>query len=206
MQAARLLGVSDETVRRRIRSGEMKGGRDNHGRMWVDIETVAAPQDHTSVPTVGHTATEVMVPMAVLERLQESHREALAAFNEMAERHDRQHQEQLEQARIEHARQQEQMRADHVAELARVSSLNLDLIGRIQAQASAERGLFLERVDAAELRAEAAEARAAVVDEKLHQVLDRLLERPSSVVSTQEPARSWWSRWFGQTKRSDIGC
>ena len=99
------------------------------------------------------------------------------------------------------------LRADHarqLAELARVSSIHLDLIGRIQAQASAERGLFLERVDAAELRAEAAEARAAAVDEKLHQVLDRLLERPSSVVPTQEPARPWWARWFGQTKRSDI--
>ena len=111
----------------------------------------------------------------------------------------------LEKICADHARQQDQMRSDHAAELARMSSLHLDLIGRIQAQGAAERSLFLERVDAAELRAEAAEARATAVDEKLHQVLDRLLERPLPATPAPEPAQPWWARWFGQTKRSDIG-
>ncbi len=204
IQAARLLSVSDETVRRRIRSGELKGGRDNHGRMWVELETAATPQGHTPVTTVGHTATEAMVPLSVFERIQDSHREALAAFHERAEKHHGQHRAQLEQVRIEHAQQQEQMRANHLAELARISSTHLDLVGRIQAQASAERGLFLERVDAAELRAEAAEARAAAVDEKLHQILDRLLNHQPPAMTTSDTVPSWWARWFGHTKRSDI--
>jgi len=132
-----------------------------------------------------HQHTEPMVPLSHMDR----------RLYEQQERHEAEMNNRLaERDRL------------YAAELARMSSLHLDLIGRIQAQASAERGLFLERVDAAELRAEAAEARAATVDQKLHQVLDRLLERPSSVVPTPEQASPWWSRWFGQTKRSDIGC
>ena len=96
----------------------------------------------------------------------------------------------------------EKVCADHAAEIARVQSIHLDLIGRIQAQASAERSIFMERVDAAEIRAESAEARAAAVDQKLHQVLDRLLERQ---VGPAPDGRSWWSRWFGVSKRSEIG-
>lgn len=95
----------------------------------------------------------------------------------------------------------EKVCSDHAAEIARVQSLHLDLIGRIQAQASAERAIFMERVDAAEIRAESAETRAAAVDEKLHQVLDRLLERQ---VGPAPDGLSWWARWFGATKRSDI--
>ncbi len=96
----------------------------------------------------------------------------------------------------------EKVCADHAAEIARAQSLHLDLIARIQAQASAERAIFMERVDAAEIRAESAEARAAAVDQKLHQVLDRLLERQ---VGPAPDGRSWWSRWFGVSKRSEIG-
>ena len=95
-----------------------------------------------------------------------------------------------------------QARADHATEIARVQSLHLDLISRLQAQAAAERAIFMERVDGAEIRAEAAEARAAAVDAKLHQVLDRLLERQ---VGPAPDGRSWWSRWFGVSKRSEIG-
>ncbi len=101
-----------------------------------------------------------------------------------------------------HREMVENIRSDHAAEIARVQSLHLDLIGRIQAQASVERSILIERIDAAEIRAESAEARAIAVDEKLHQVLDRLLERQ---VGPAPDARSWWSRWFGVSKRSDIG-
>lgn len=107
----------------------------------------------------------------------------------------------LAQQKAEHHQREEQLRSDHAAEIARVQSLHLDLIGRIQAQASAERAIFMERVDAAEIRAESAETRAAAVDEKLHQVLDRLLERQ---VGPAPDGLSWWARWFGATKRSDI--
>ncbi len=108
----------------------------------------------------------------------------------------------LTQERAEHNRREQQLRADHATEMARVQSLHLDLISRLQEQAAAERAIFMERVDGAEVRAEAAEARAAAVDEKLHQVLDRLLERQ---VGPAPDGRSWWSRWFGVSKRSEIG-
>ena len=100
-----------------------------------------------------------------------------------------------------HREMVENIRTDHAAEIARVQSLHLDLIGRIQAQAAGERAIFMERVDGAEIRAESAEARAVAVEEKLHQVLDRLLERQ---VGPAPDGLSWWARWFGATKRSNI--
>ena len=109
-----------------------------------------------------------------------------------------------DQLRTDHARQLEDRDRQHAAELTRISSLHLDLVGRLQAQAATERSLFLERVDAAELRAEAAEARAVAVDAKLHHVLDRLLDRQTGPSPTPEPSRSWWARWFGHSKRSDL--
>ena len=59
--------------------------------------------------------------------------------------------------------------------------MHLELINRLQAQSAIERSLWLERVDAAEVRAER-------VEEKLDRVLDQLLEQQS---------RPWWRRWLG---------
>jgi hypothetical protein len=81
----------------------------------------------------------------------------------------------------------EDQRRQHAEELARIQSLHFDLVNRLQAQAAAERSLMLERIDAAEIRAEAAEARATAVEDKLHQVLDALLERRR---------RPWWQGWL----------
>ena len=107
----------------------------------------------------------------------------------------------LEQIRADHNAAAERARADHAAEIVRVQSLHLDLIGRIQAQASVERSILIERIDASEIRAESAEARAMAVDEKLNQILNRLLERQ---VGPAPDGLSWWARWFGATKRSNI--
>jgi len=58
---------------------------------------------------------------------------------------------------------------------------------RMERQHSAAMAMMVERVDAAELRAER-------VEEHLTRVLDALLiER-----------RSWWSRWFGKSKHSNL--
>ncbi len=75
-------------------------------------------------------------------------------------------------------------------------------MARLIGQVAAERALWIERIDVAEIRAEAAEARWEATDQKLHQVLDRLLERQ---VGPAPDARSWWSRLFGVSKRSEIG-
>ncbi len=75
-------------------------------------------------------------------------------------------------------------------------------MARLIGQVAAERALWIERIDVAEIRAEAAEARWEATDQKLHQVLDRLLERQ---VGPAPDGRSWWSRWFGVSKRSELG-
>ena len=199
-QAAIELGSTVTAIRKRAKRGGLQLSRDNTGRLLVwledreegahdggqDAREVPKSVGMSNLPTgahLGHSGDTDLMPLArALEMVSEA----------------------VRQERSEHHRQQDQMRADHAAELARVSSLHLDLVGRIQAQAAAERPLFLERVDAAELRAEAAEARATAVDEKLHQVLDRLLDRSSPIVPTPKPLRSWWARWFGHSKRSDL--
>jgi hypothetical protein len=71
----------------------------------------------------------------------------------------------------------------------------------MQAQAAIERSLWLERVDAAEIRAER-------VEQRLDQVLDVLLsERRQPVASPTGPGERapWWRRWLGVSRRSDIG-
>ena len=73
--------------------------------------------------------------------------------------------------------QQAHAEAEMARQLADRDSLHLDTLGRLQAQAAMERGLWLERIDAAELRAERVEAR-------LDHVLDTLLQR-----------RAWWRFW-----------
>lgn len=97
--------------------------------------------------------------------------------------------------------------ARHDAEMARRlaerDSLHLGHIERLMSLAAAERSLFLERVDAAELRAESAEARAAAVDQKLHEMLERLMERQTLATQAQDGV-PWWARWFGATRKSDL--
>ena len=87
--------------------------------------------------------------------------------------------------------------------LAERDSLHLGHIERLMSLAAAERSLFLERVDAAELRAESAEARAAAVDQKLHEMLERLMERQTLATQAQDGG-PWWARWFGATRKSDL--
>ncbi len=134
------------------------------------------------VPTVPASVPHDVIPMA-------AHREVVSTL-----------QDQIAQEREEGARRlaEQHARADadrarsdaaHAAELSRVASLHLDLVGRLQAAAAAERSLFLERVDAAEVRAER-------VEERLDQVLDVLLDRQG---------QPWWRRWFGESKRSKLG-
>lgn len=105
----------------------------------------------------------------------------------------------------EHQRIVAEQQARHDAETARRlaerDSLHLDTLGRLLAQAAIERSLWLERVDAAEVRAER-------VEQRLDQVLDMLLtERRQPVASPAEPAERepWWRRWFGTSTRSKLG-
>ncbi len=67
MEAAGRLGVSVDTVRRRIRKGELPAVRDNHGQWRLDLPDVAAPGVPTqptesglmpAMPLPAHVATQ----------------------------------------------------------------------------------------------------------------------------------------------------
>lgn len=65
-QAAALLGVSDDTVRRWIDSGSLASGTDDSGRMVVDgVELAAFARSHAEAPpdpsTIGRSARNKLV-------------------------------------------------------------------------------------------------------------------------------------------------
>ena len=164
--AARQLGVSGQTIRRWLASGRLRGVRDNHGNILVEIEATPVA---TSAPIVATpVATPVAEPVIPLSQ-------AMAMVDAERTRHD----------------------AETARRLAERDSLHLDTLGRLQAQAAAERSLWLERVDAAEIRAER-------VEQRLDQVLDVLLIERRQPVASQVEREPWW-RWFGAAKRTDLG-
>ena len=181
-EAATRLGMTKDGVRKRIERGKITATRDNTGQLRVSLSS-------STLSTVVRPVVMSQTPLSAVPMPQNPGDDKMipAVVLEVVER------------------ERERERADHARQLADRDNLHLGHIERLMAQAAAERSLFLERVDAAELRAEAAEARAAAVDEKLHQIFSRLLERPLSAGSGAEPARPWWARWFGQTKQSDLG-
>jgi hypothetical protein len=74
-------------------------------------------------------------------------------------------------------------------------------MGALQASHREAMAMMVERVDAAEIRAER-------VEQRLDQVLDVLLtERRQPMASVDEPAEHepWWRRWFGHSTRSKLG-
>ncbi len=107
-------------------------------------------------------------------------------------------QDQVKYLRADMVAQQALRDTETGRQLAQRDALHLDALGRFQAQAALERSLWMERVDAAELRAEASDSRAAASDAKLHEVMDRLLQRQ------QDAAEPWWQRWFGLSRRSNL--
>jgi hypothetical protein len=71
----------------------------------------------------------------------------------------------------------------------RLERQHIDALDRLERQHMAERSLLIERVDAAEVRAE-------LVEQRLNQVLDVLLQQRTV------PAEPWWRRWFGARTQS----
>ena len=94
-----------------------------------------------------------------------------------------------------------QERAETARQLAERDTLHLGTIERLLAQAAIERSLLVERVDAAEIRAERVEAR-------LDQVLDVLLSERRQLTASQAgngEREPWWRRWFGESRRTKLG-
>lgn len=79
-----------------------------------------------------------------------------------------------------------------MAMVAERDALHREYIDRCLALAASERSLLLERIDGAECRAEQATA-----------ALNDLVERVLAMVPAPQPA-SWWERWFGVSRRSNL--
>ena len=78
-KAARHFGVSGQTIRRWIASGQMKGVRDNHGNILVEIDATSVAASPTSeAPLVATTVPEPTIPLS----------QALGMLVEQQARHD----------------------------------------------------------------------------------------------------------------------
>jgi len=188
--AAKRLGITRTAVYNRIKRGTLQTQTDNHGHQLVSIvDTVArdtlrhVTRDTVTVGLIPEVPTELRQPTQDASEVVplSLHRETVAALQATAKEAEERHRADMAQERDQMARQ-----------LAERDSLHLGAIERLQAQAALERALWLERVDAAELRAER-------VEQRLDQVLDHLLQR-------QPEREPWWKRWFGISKRSKIGA
>ena len=186
-EAAVELGMTWEAMRAKVKRRTIRSRKGNDGRVLVLIDGVPGgrPIDAPSVPGkawagpgASQDATVPNVPVIPLQQAMEM----VAAANA--------------QHRIDIADQQARHDADVGRQLAERDTLHLGTIERLTAQAAIERSLLVERVDAAEIRAER-------VEQRLDQVLDVLLtERRQAVVSQAEP---WWRRWFGESRRTKLG-
>jgi hypothetical protein len=90
--------------------------------------------------------------------------------------------------------------AETARRLAERDTLHLGHIERLLAQAAIERSLLVERVDAAEIRAEQATEQARAAHQRMADFVDRVVATVPTV-----GAVPWWRRWLGVSKRSDIG-
>ena len=184
-EAARRIGVTRAAIYSRVTRKTLETMTDNHGHTLVRVslsgdskvsggalrkvspETLTRARPPESDTTHPHSAnSEAVLPVST----------AMAMLAEQASLH---------RSDIDtlHARHD----AEIARRLAERDALHQDTLGRLQAQAGLERALWLERIDAAEMRAER-------VEEKLDMVLDELLAE----------RRSWWSRWLGTSTKSTL--
>jgi len=170
-EAAKCLGLSVNAVKLRVSRGKLLAsrGNDGHPRVLLPVSAQVSKVSIVSTDTIPrHDTTPTPLtpePMMPVSK-------ALALVEAQQARADAQ-------------------AARHLAER---DALHLGHVDRLLAQAGMERQLWLERVDAAELRAER-------VEQRLDQIIDHLLQR-------SEPASSWrgWlGRWLGTSKKSEIG-
>ena len=230
VDAAVVLKATVAAVRKRAKRHSLQASRDNHGRLlvWVDTGVDGGGADGVPVQS-GHgvpaarqecgpisTGASESVPLPAhretVEALQAAHQAVAAALHAQIERLagdiaearvrvDRQLSELAAQHRADMAETIARHEADVVHRLAERDTLHLDTLGRLQAQTTAERSLWLERIDAAEIRAEQ-------VEQRLDQVLDMLLtERRRTVVPevSHMDREPWWRRWFGESRQTVLG-
>ena len=159
-EAVRLLRLSDDTIRRRIKGGQVSARRDNNGRYLVLVPDDDAPQAPHAI--IDEPARAAQLPQGVAPQAPQVAPDAPQGAERLIE---------------ELRRQLEKSDQRHREEFDRLAN-----------QTTTERALWLERIDAAEIRAER-------VESKLEQILDEMLAE----------RRPWWASLFGASNRSRLG-
>ncbi len=162
-EAAELTGATVEALRQRIKRRKLQGVRGNDGRLRVrlssaDIATLTATGRGEASPTKPPEHLHQQPPEQPPEQPAGHPPPPTTSQPVMTD-----------VAELRHLAEIGRLQAQHGAEITRLIH-----------QVSAERCLWLERVDAAEIRAEKVEA-------KLDLVLDDLLA---------DRKRPWWVRWW----------
>jgi hypothetical protein len=165
VDAARVLKATVAAVRKRAKRGSLQASRDNQGRLLVWVDSgVDAGAYGVPVQSGRGVPGGQVVPDSVIVELR-------------LKIQDRD-------------REIDRLRADLQSERQRHDAEIERLVGQIHA----ERAFWTERADAAELRAEGAEQRAAEVNRMLHDLVQRIMALPAGEAAPA--ARPWWARWF----------
>jgi excisionase family DNA binding protein len=105
-QAAAVLGVSADTLRRRVRRGELTAHRDRHGRLLVTVPSTVqadAGTDHTEDRACRQPAGDEVEDAGAVQALQAEMQALEALLTEVRGERDA-----LRQQVVEHAREREQ--------------------------------------------------------------------------------------------------
>ncbi len=173
--------MTEQALRKRLARGTMEARKNNRGTLVVLVSNAGAPQAQpdSTAPDISSTTKSTTGQDGVHNTGSPALTGEPGAILISA------HQEVVQtlQAALAAARADlESERLRHDAE-----------IGRMANQFRTERGIWTERVDTAEVRAEQATA-----------ALNDLVNRILSVIPAPQPAEPWWVRWFGDSRRSDI--
>ena len=202
-EAARRLGISRQALQYKIKKGKVDHRLDNRGNPMVHF--AASPQNLAAnfsgangagapAKNSGSPAPEIgldglgMMPLSVrcevLEATQRAHIEAIAGLRA-----------QIAHERCEHAQEREQA----VHRLAERDAMHREALERQERQYCEVVECWRERADRAEIAAEES-------NRMLHDLISRIMALPvpgAPPAPTQD--RPWWARWFGSSKRSEIG-
>jgi hypothetical protein len=180
-EAARVLGLTEQALRKRVARGTIDARKNNRGTLVVLVSNAGEFQAQPGLPSLDksgattsttgqggvHNAASPavadaadMMPVSAHQKVVETLQEALTAARADLEAERRRHEAEIE---------------------------------RMVGQFHAERSFWCERADTAECRAEQTTA-----------ALNDLVTRILTLVPAPQSVAPWWERWFGVSRRSDI--
>lgn len=115
-QAAEALGVSRDTIRRKVKRGEVTAVKGNDGAWWVEVAAPSAPALPTALPNAAHAAAAYASQPSPNAELMQELRDQIGVLRQ-----------ELDRTRAEQRDQIAILRADHQAELDRLHALLVNL-------------------------------------------------------------------------------